>query len=134
MNEISYNILNSIVGFLSGGVVIRLFKNDLVLTPSTRLADFVEADFAGYSPPTFNTEHNVFSQPFTGGAGFSQWYSQTPFPPYTPAQLVYGWYMTDTGLTGLYWARRFPVPIMMSPQNQEVPFQVKLFLAIPTQG
>ncbi len=95
---------------------LNLFKNNYTPISTTVLTDFVVANYVGYNPQTIVKTN--WSIPTNDGAGraisnnllfnFAATSGATPND-------IYGYYVTNTGLTIVYWAERFTgAPIAMS--------------------
>jgi hypothetical protein len=99
---------------LSADHDFRLFKNDIPVSPTTLLVDFVEADFDTYS-----------AKPLDAVVGAPQFVVDGryrlpvgPFgymPPNTVANTVYGWYIVNTAAGLLVWAQRWATPEQLVP-------------------
>jgi hypothetical protein len=92
---------------LTAAVAVHLYQNDFAPAPGTVLADFTEADYSGYAAQTVTpATWPVFFQ------GISQVVAVGPGLVFTPtastiANVIYGYYVTDSGGTRLLWAERF---------------------------
>lgn len=89
---------------------LHLFQNDIVPSFATALGDFTEADFDGYAAGAAITWNPAVTGPdynaeVTGpAANFLATGATTP-------NVIYGYYVVDTGGTGLLWSERFAEPI-----------------------
>lgn len=92
---------------------LRLFKNDVTPADSDTVSSYTEATFPGYAPQGANTWSAASS---VGGA------AQVTHPTLTflrgsggSGDLIYGYYLTDTAGTTLYYAERDPAaPVNMT--------------------
>lgn len=79
---------------LNSGHHLRLFSNNLALTPDTALADFTEATYGGYAPVDLAGQFSAISKVQPGEWQFSA-------GPYSfartgaPTGNVWGWYVAD---------------------------------------
>lgn len=92
------------------GAVVRLFKNDITPDRTTVLADLTEADFAGYAASSAVVWGAVFSDENDAAnvvGGSKQFQASGPV---SPAQQIYGYYVTNAAGDTLYWAERFDQP------------------------
>jgi hypothetical protein len=88
------NFLTGVVTTLSA-VNIRLFKNDIPVSPATVLGDLVEADFHGYAAQNFSAVG--FTDPLTNSTVVSA-PGLLPFlatSPLAGPQTLYGWSVDD---------------------------------------
>jgi hypothetical protein len=92
---------------LTATVDVHLYQNDYAPDPGTVLADFTEADYSGYTEETITpASWPIFFQ------GISQVVAVGPGIVFTPnastiANVIYGYYVTDSTGTRLLWAERF---------------------------
>lgn len=98
------------------GAKLHLYKTQLALSPTMVIGDFTaaECDFTGYAASATLVWGTAFINPsgiptidaasvnFVGGS------------PFTVANTVYGWYLTDGAGTTLIAARQFDQPINVS--------------------
>lgn len=90
--------------------IVKLFQNDVVPDVNTVLADLDEADFAGYADvngPTWGTPYIDVDGNALVTAASHEFVASGP----TPANTIYGWYMTDDPATKLLAAYRFSTPV-----------------------
>lgn len=114
------NLMDILRAAMNGlGMRIRLNKNDKTPADADVLGDYTEADFSGYAvgvlgnmgfPSTAGGKAITVGDPVSfvhnGGA--------------TPND-IYGYYITDTAGTLLYWAERFTTPpINMSANGNRI--------------
>lgn len=83
---------------------LRLFKNNLVPDNTKVLADFTEADFAGYAPISLSG----FSVPSVAAHVASSSPAPATFTITAGSQNVYGWYVTNSAGTKLLFSQRDP--------------------------
>jgi hypothetical protein len=106
---------------------VHLFKNNIVPTPATVLADYTEmlvGDFPGYAPIAITAG----GTPFINGAGnaeqiFSDPVFQPSADPVAPVT-VYGYFVTIHPLVGadtLLYGKRFDTPPIITSATQAVP-------------
>lgn len=98
---------------------LRLFKNNVTPDNTKVIGDFTEATFSGYAAISLTgwsaaavTAHVAQSDPTAG-----------TFTITSGTQAIYGWYVTDSGGTVLYWAQRdpsAPVTLDASGLNQYI--------------
>lgn len=105
-----------------GGLVLRLFRNDLEPTPASVVGDFLECNFAGYTSIAVGT---LLSAPTLVQDG--EYESTTAKFTYQPLAVgtgnnVYGLYVTLDGL--LEASQRFPEPIVMQPGSAPIRIRV----------
>jgi hypothetical protein len=92
---------------LTATVKVHLFQNDYAPAPGSVLADFTEADYTGYAAQTVTpATWPVYFQ------GIAQVVAVGPALVFTPtgstiANIVFGYFVTDTTGTRLLWAERF---------------------------
>jgi hypothetical protein len=114
------------------GAKLHLFKAPFSAAPLTRIADLIEADFAGYAPVPVTT----WGLPYAGPDG--QMYMKGGCHQFTPTDetkpnTIYG-YWIDNGATPVY-----PVTIVTfdSPQTAESVYDavmVEAVLVIPAHN
>jgi hypothetical protein len=108
------------VGDLYDGALVHLYKSPVVLSETTELADFVEADFTGYAPSTAITWQAPAYAPDgrpTLVGGMKTFDAAAPF---TIANTIYGYYITNGAGTVYLWAREFDTPIGISGALQSI--------------
>jgi hypothetical protein len=99
---------------------IRLFKNNRVPAFSDTIADYVEADFSGYTGGTALAWGAAFINGASQGEIDASQISWTHTGGAT-ANLIYGIYVTD--VTGaLMYAERFPAPSSMSSIGDNITY------------
>jgi hypothetical protein len=106
---------------------VKLFKNDLVPTPDTVLADLTEADFTGYAPVTIAGAWNASTDPQERGL---VWYSAlVPFSASGAAvpNIIYGWYVVNTDGTVLKVVKRLDTPITFDSGGDELVLKLLVF-------
>lgn len=109
-----------------GGVAVHLAVNAFSPSPSLSLASLTEATFPGYAAKNAGTgAQQLFGDPATQNlivqllepAGGWTWLS-TGVP--TPAQTVFGYYVTDNAGTTLYGSALLATPITIAGGGQGV--------------
>jgi hypothetical protein len=117
-------VLNAITGaFNSGGVKLRLFKNNHTPVEGDTIGNYTEADFSGYAAVAIGPWNAATYS--SGSASASATSSQT-FTNSTGAvgNDIYGYYVTDAGNTTLYFAQiASTVPIDMNTALQSLTVQ-----------
>lgn len=110
------------------GAKVKLFKNDIVPSPTTILADLTPAAFGGYVAKDV-VWGSVFNEP-DGGAGVS---GGAPSWVTTDAadETIYGWYLTDTAGTGLLAIARLAEPQHLGAIGVNVQVNVEYYLSGP---
>lgn len=102
------------------GVKVALFKNDLLPTPFSKLADFTEADFTGYARSAVLTWGSAFTDAAMNAiavAGSIQFNCTGS----TTGNIIYGYYVITPGTPDeLQFAERFPSPVGISQAGQAV--------------
>lgn len=91
-------------------VKIMLWKNNVVPTINTVLADLVVADFAGYAnfgPVVWGTVYLDTDKSAMVTGGSHEFVASGP----TPENVIYGWAIVNTGVTLLLKAARFDNPV-----------------------
>ncbi len=109
---VSSFLANAAAGILAGSLV-HLYQNNYVPTPLDVVANYTEATYTGYvAQAVLAASWNPVVQP-DGSAGLigpGLFFNPTAT---TVANVVYGYYVTDsTGLI-LLWAEQFPAPVGM---------------------
>lgn len=112
---------NSLRSLLNLGHVLRLFKNPVVLSPATVIADLTEATFTGYAAINLIGD---FGSPYFVKNGEYEFASSLQQFDWAggASQVIYGWYI-DNGST-LVMSGSFDSPITIGPS---VPIQVQIF-------
>jgi hypothetical protein len=96
---------------------IHLFKNNLIPTRNSVLADFTECDFDGYAAQPLGAWGLTIVTAHVG-------VTQSPINTFTKAvgatsNNVYGYYVTDPGVTQLLWSERdINAPFLVSIAGQ----------------
>ena len=109
------------------GCLVRLFKNNLALSPLTLLADLSVADFHGYADSAAVTWGTAFLDPAqqpTINGDLKSFVATTPF---SNPNIIYGWALIDSGATKLLAARLLDAPVNITAIGQAV----KVLPAIP---
>lgn len=104
-----------------GAGKLRLFKNNVIVSNATVIANLTEADFAGYAAVTL-TAATWAAAAAAAHVASSQYGASVTFSRSTTGatQNIYGWYLTDAGGTKLYACANFtgaPIPITNSGDN-----------------
>ena len=108
------HLLEKGIDGLTATTQIHLYQNDIAPSPSTLLADFVEATFDGYAAPVVTpASWPIFLQ------GISQAVAVGPAQVFSPTgnvtpNVIYGYYVTDNTGARLLWAERFAEPKVMN--------------------
>ena len=111
------------------GTVVHLFKNSIVPTASSVVADFTEADFTSYAAVSI-----TWDAPYINGnnqtviTGDTAVFSAGASPT---AQVIYGVFITNTGGTEVIYAERFAKSIAISIQGNGLSYAPAL---IPNFG
>lgn len=102
---------------------LKLFKNDILLTPATVKADLTEADFGGYAEKTITALLPAYIDP-AGGASAQIATQQFDCDGTAPDNVVYGfWVETAAGV--LVLAGSFDQGIPMVNLGDSIPIDVK---------
>jgi len=107
--EFRRDVLDNTIQAQLQSMVVRLFQNDLNPTIDTVLGDFVEADFSGYTEKSAVTFGNSVFQEDNNAVSEapSQTWVQTAA---TVTNLVYGYYVLETGGANYLFCARFDEP------------------------
>jgi hypothetical protein len=104
----------------AGTYVCYLFQNDIVPGPTTKVADFVEADFTGYGNITVASCDITHSDPSTGLPIIKNVtplvFNQTGT---TITNTIYGWWIDDGAGQGAF-GERFDTPIQMDATGKQI--------------
>lgn len=104
-------LADTVAGELAAAVV-HLYKNDLVPTPNTILADLISADYSGYATKVLGTA----GAPIINSDGAAQVVypsQQWQHSSGATANTIYGAYVLDAGGALLY-VERFGTPVNMT--------------------
>lgn len=105
---------------------LRLFVNNVTVSPNLVIGSLTQASFTGYAAKNYVTVPAPVKDPTNGGV--SIFLGSNVFAASAdidPAQTVYGWYLTDTG-GALIAAGNLPTPIQIRYDGDSVPIQVTL--------
>lgn len=94
------------------GQKVMLFQNNLLPTPTSVLANFVEATFDGYAKQAVGT----YPTPYIGADGFIHltWPSvQFTMTGSTTPNTISGWGLTNTAATVWNGGNNLPAPVQM---------------------
>jgi hypothetical protein len=115
------------------GSDIHLFKNNIIPTINSALADFTEADFVGYVKQTGLLAWGKIPDPSQGGYRiYLPTNSIFTAGALTGSQTVYGWYISnhlDTVLAG--WGV-FDTPVTFSVNGQGIVVEPNFYLSLQT--
>ncbi len=119
-------IAAALVTLLSTGS-LKLFKNNLTLTPNTTKAELAaaEADFSGYAAEAITAPDDAYIDR-SGGASVivptvEFVFDGTDLSPTT--NLIYGWWLEDTD-ADLFTCGKFDEPIPMAAAGDALPLMV----------
>lgn len=102
---------------------VKLFKNNLVISPATVIGDLVEADFGGYAAITVTALLPAYLDP-AGGASAQIGTVQFNCDGTAPDNTVYGaWVETAAGL--LVLLVKFDAGITMVSAGDSIPLDIK---------
>lgn len=107
-------VLVDVDGLLNGAKM-KLFKNNLMPTPNSVIADFEIADFTGFSTSTAL----VWGTPYYQADGTpvvlagAKTFIVTSADPVV-GNTIYGYYITDGAGTALLYSERFDSPVLMA--------------------
>lgn len=104
---------------LNGGL-LNLFQNNFNPGVGSALGDFTIADFTGYSTSAAIVWGTPFFSPDGVPTVAGDMKTFTAANPITTPNVVYGWYVVDSGATKVLAARRFDSPINISSPFQSV--------------
>jgi hypothetical protein len=107
------DLISNLIGVSTAYPYLHLFTNNVTPSPTSVIADFTEADYTGYA-----------SQPIPG-VGAVGWASQGAAVAYSGpvifaptgtavTNIIYGYYITDSGSTHLWGAALLPSPYSMT--------------------
>lgn len=100
--------------FPDPGLLLHLYKNDFTPVKASIIGDFVEADYAAYSPRSLFRDQWQ-SAGLLGGIAQSVYGTEYQFWLASAfSQTVYGYYVTDAADTVAIWAERLVNPITIS--------------------
>lgn len=98
--EMLSRILNKVA---TGDVKLHLYKNDYTPVEGSALANFTECTAAGYAVKTLTGANWTIAT----ASGISEAsYAEQTFN-FTATEVVYGYYITDSGTTKVLYAERF---------------------------
>jgi len=107
-------LLEEALDGLAAAVEVNLYQNDYAPDPTTVLADLDVATYDGYAAETVTpATWPVFFQGNSQAVAVGPGIVFTPTGSTTP-NVIYGYYLTDTGGTRLIWAERFPEAKVMN--------------------
>jgi len=121
-----YAIVGAEVATYLADCDVRLFVNNVTVTPNLVIGDLTQATFTGYTAQNLVTVAAPVGDPVNGGVSSflpSHVFTCTTAPA-SPVT-VYGWYLTDTG-GALIAAGNLPEPITIDEIGDSVPIQVTL--------
>lgn len=84
---------------------LRLYKNDITPASTMTLSDYTEATFTGYSAVTLTSDSWTITQDELAQA--TQTSATTFSCSATTAETVYGYFVTGSASSTLYWSERF---------------------------
>lgn len=106
------------VGGLLNGCRVKLFQNNIVPTPLTKLADLTEADFSGYA----ESAALVWGTPYYQADGtpvvLAGAVSFIVANPATTPNVVYGYYVVNGAGDTLLFSERFGSSVNMATPSQ----------------
>lgn len=104
---------------LAVNYTLHLFKNDVSVADSLTEGDFTEADFTGYSSIALTGGAWVSTQgdPSTGTYAKQTFTSSAG---QTPAQTIYGYYITRTSDGALQWFKKFDAAVTVQFNGDEI--------------
>jgi hypothetical protein len=111
--------------------LLGLFQSSLVLSPSIPLATVVaaEAAFAGYARQALGATPGIYLDPVLG------WILPTPGLLFTytgtPTEIIYGWFIVNSGATVLFAAGNFITPKPLTVNGQGILLQLNFQLGYP---
>lgn len=118
-------------GNLLDGAKLHLATSNAAITSTSVLADITEATWHGYAPATI-IWGAVFINPSTGMPTVTGSLTRfTATSVFSSPGTNYSWYITDSGSTVLYLARRFDAPITISAAGQVIEVVPSVPLYIP---
>lgn len=113
------DLLKATSGYLDG-LVVRLFQNDITLTPAAGWGDLVEATFSGYAASSAvvwgSSYVDALGRVHTTAAS-----KQFTASGSTVANVCYGYAVTTSGGSpALKWAVKFPAPVAFAATGNAV--------------
>jgi len=114
----------------SGTEKMKLFQNDIAITPGLVLGDLTEANFTGYAEETLADTWVAGLD--VVGKGVLAYPTNVNFTQTGVAStnIIYGWYIVNFAETGLLAVGRFDEPIVMDLDGNELLVKaIQLFLA-----
>lgn len=117
---------------------IRLFKNNLVPTIDTLLADMVVADYAGYAEQPL-----VDSAPAYSLNSADEFVISFPHASFQPSaaidggQLIYGWYLVGPMVSGgplLMYVQRFDTSVILMDDRDIIVIEPRIAFAQPVEA
>ena len=118
-DEGELSILAALRTYANANYKVRLFASNTTPTSASVLADFTEASFAGY---TSGGTAPVYAAPATVSGQGKMSASQITFTRSSTgtAQIIYGWYLVDTGTSKVVKAERFDAAISVSSSGHKI--------------
>jgi hypothetical protein len=122
-NEGSVPLLDALRAAFLDGLGIALFKNDIIPTRLSVLADFTEAAFPGYAPQSISIPGPAFlnAQQYAQVDGNMLTFSSTG----ASAETIYGYILYDTTPTVIL-AERFAAPVPFLAAGSSVDIGIKI--------
>lgn len=107
---------------------LHLYSTNVLVTPQTAIGDMVEPTFTGYAAVASIAFGAAVNAP--NGAALSQAPSeQFVCSGGTPTDIIYGWYLTDSGNTSLKLVVPFATPVAVGNIGDAVPVQPELYFS-----
>lgn len=112
-NDGELNLLDFLTANLFDGLELRLYQNNYTPTDSSQVSNFTECDFSGYVSQTITawTAAQIIAGHASSDAA-QLTFTRSGGPT---SNNVYGYFVTDSAGTKIYWAERDPyAPTSMS--------------------
>lgn len=105
-------LTDNVAGLATAGAKVRLFSNNFTVADATVIGDFTQATFTGYAAQALGSGTVAGSN--TSGRATASWPQQTYTCTGGSSQIIYGYYVTDTAGTTLYFGENFATPVTLS--------------------
>jgi len=110
--------------------ILRLFTNDIAVSPETVLADLVEATFSGYAEEALTGQ--AVAQDINGTNFVSFGDGEFTHNGGGTAESIIGYYLVNATDTALLLVERFPEPVPMEANGDKI--QIAPRIPVPSAG